>query len=117
MTILICGSRDWVDYETILLQLFALTFFTPSSEITVIDGLAWGADNLGHKAARALGYKTRRFPADWARYNIYAGPIRNQQMLDEGDPDLVLAFPLANSRGTADMVYRAKKAGIEVVIQ
>lgn len=117
MTILICGSRDWIDYETILLKLFSLTFLIPSSEITIIDGLAWGADNLGHKAARALGYKTRRFPAHWKRYGQGAGMMRNQQMLDEGNPDLVLAFPLANSRGTADMVYQAKKAGVDVVIQ
>jgi hypothetical protein len=33
------------------------------------------------------------------------GPKRNQQMLEEGKPDLVLAFP--GGRGTADMVRRA----------
>jgi hypothetical protein len=41
-----------------------------------------------------------------------AGPIRNQRMIDEGKPDLVIAFP--GGRGTADMVSRAKKAGIPV---
>jgi len=33
-------------------------------------------------------------------------------MIDEGKPDLVLAFP--GGRGTDDMVRRAEKAGIEV---
>jgi Lhr-like helicase len=34
-------------------------------------------------------------------------------MIDEGKPDLVIAFP--GGRGTADMVGRARKAGIRVV--
>ena len=34
-------------------------------------------------------------------------------MLDERRPDLVVAFP--GGRGTADMVGRARSAGIEVI--
>ena len=41
-----------------------------------------------------------------------AGPIRNQAMLDEGRPDLVVAFP--GHHGTADIVRRARAAGIKV---
>ena len=48
---------------------------------------------------------------DWKKYGKKAGPLRNQQMLEEGKPDLVVAFPGGN--GTADMVRRAKKANIE----
>ncbi len=40
--------------------------------------------------------------------------IRNQQMLDEAKPDMVLAFP--GGRGTDDMVSRAEKAGVPVTI-
>ena len=39
--------------------------------------------------------------------------LRNQRMLDEGKPDLVVAFP--GGRDTADMVRRARSAGVEVV--
>jgi hypothetical protein len=39
--------------------------------------------------------------------------MRNQQMLDEGRPTLVVAFP--GGRGTADMMRRARVAGIEVI--
>jgi hypothetical protein len=35
-------------------------------------------------------------------------------MLDEGKPHCVLAFPLPSSRGTWDMVRRAKAAGLPV---
>jgi predicted Rossmann-fold nucleotide-binding protein len=39
--------------------------------------------------------------------------MRNQRMIDEGKPDLVVAFP--GGSGTADMVRRAKRASIEVM--
>lgn len=48
--------------------------------------------------------------------DIAAGGIRNKQMLNEGKPDLVIAFPTENSKGTWDMVRRAKRAGIETVV-
>ncbi len=56
-----------------------------------------------------------KFRAKWGEYGKAAGAIRNQQMLDEGKPDLVLAFShdLANSKGTKDMVNRARKNGVE----
>ncbi len=55
----------------------------------------------------------KAIPADWDKFGKGAGPIRNQQMIDEGKPDLVVAFP--GGTGTADMVKRAKKHGIEVI--
>lgn len=54
----------------------------------------------------------RVFKADWDKHGKAAGPIRNQQMLDEGKPDLVLAF--AGGKGTDDMCRRARAAGVEV---
>jgi len=51
--------------------------------------------------------------AKWSKHGRAAGPIRNQEMIDECKPDLVVAFP--GGRGTADMVRRAKAAGIRVI--
>jgi len=53
------------------------------------------------------------FLANWRTHGKAAGPIRNQQMLDEGRPHLVVAFP--GGTGTADMVRRAKAAGVPVM--
>ena len=39
--------------------------------------------------------------------------MRNQQMIDEGKPDLVVAF--LGGRGTTDMVKRARIAGGKVI--
>jgi hypothetical protein len=50
---------------------------------------------------------------DGRLYNAAAGGIRNQRMLDEEKPNLVVAFPGGN--GTADMCRRANSAGLEVI--
>lgn len=84
---------------------------TPISE--VIAGGADGADSLGAEWAAERKIYVRIFEADWAKLNRAAGPIRNQRMLDEGKPELVVAFPGGN--GTADMIGRAHKAGVAVL--
>ena len=109
MRVLVCGSRNWTDADAILEALVALG---PVIEV-VIEGEAPGADSLAREAAQRLDIPVLKFPADWTKYGKAAGPIRNQQMLDEGHPDLVLAFPLQASRGTWDMVRRARLANIE----
>lgn len=112
MVVLVCGSRNWSNFEAILSHLAALS---PSK---VIHGGCTGADELSDKAARQLGFEVQVFKADWKRFGRAAGPLRNKRMLDEGKPDLVLAFhsDLENSRGTLDMVRRAKSSGIKVEI-
>jgi hypothetical protein len=71
---------------------------------------------MAEQIARELGLSFRCYRAEWSVYGLKAGPIRNQKMLDEGKPDLVMAFhnDLGNSRGTADMIRRAKRAGVRV---
>jgi hypothetical protein len=56
------------------------------------------------------GVDIRTFSADWDKLGAAAGPVRNQKMLVEGRPDLVVAFP--GGKGTADMVRRSERAGI-----
>ena len=79
----------------------------------VIHGGARGADYVMGEIAKAAGLPVSIYPADWRKHGKKAGPIRNQLMLDDGKPDCVLAYP--GGRGTADMVRRAKVAGVRVV--
>lgn len=80
----------------------------------LIEGGALGADRLARRWAYTVGGITvETFPADWGAHGKAAGPIRNQRMIDEGKPDVVLAFP--GGRGTADMIRRAEAAGIRVI--
>lgn len=72
------------------------------------------------------GIVGEHYPADWdnklyrnlASGKSFAGNVRNQQMLDEGKPDHVIAFHrnFNDSRGTKDMVEKARKVGITVDI-
>jgi ABC-type Fe3+-hydroxamate transport system substrate-binding protein len=81
----------------------------------IIDGDAKGADRLAGKWAVKNDFKRLAFPitsADWKRLGKGAGHIRNKQMIDEGKPTLVIAFP--GGTGTKDMVAQAKEAGIPV---
>lgn len=86
---------------------------------TLIEGEAKGADSIARDCAKYLGMIVLPFPAQWKKYGGRgrgnpAGPIRNQQMLDEGKPNLVVAFHnnIDKSKGTKDMLNRTKKAGI-----
>ncbi len=83
----------------------------------LIEGGATGADRMARYWAINKGIPVETYGADWERHGKAAGPIRNSRMIDDGLPDLVLAFVegtnLADSRGTADMVGKAERAGIE----
>ena len=52
-------------------------------------------------------------PAGIARAGTRNGAVRNQLMIALALPQLVIAFP--DGLGTADMVERARGAGIEVI--
>ena len=84
----------------------------------VVCGLAKGVDSIGEKWTYDNERKIEKFPANWDKYGKSAGMIRNKQMLDEGKPDIVLAFTddLDGSKGTKGMVNLARKAGIPVKV-
>lgn len=115
MRILITGSRDWNDSQAIAK---AILNFAPFNweEVTIVHGdCPTGADAMAQRFAESLEIETERHPANWSLYGRAAGPKRNQKMVDLG-ADIVLAFMNPGSKGTADCVKRAKKAGLTVRI-
>ena len=116
MRVLICGDRNWKDDDTIETELSLL--HKKHKVDLVIEGGANGADLDGRASATLLGIPVMEFPANWDYYKKAAGPIRNSWMIKFGQPDLVLAFhsDIQNSKGTKDMVVKARKAGIKVRI-
>ena len=109
MTVLVCGGRTFRNRAW-----FVRAMAEHASAATrILQGGAPGADRLAFEWARANSVEVTTYEADWTAHGRAAGPIRNQRMLDEGQPDLVVAFP--GTRGTADMVKRAKVAGVRVV--
>ncbi len=111
MRVLVCGGRNYFNSVVIY---NALNKLRDESKIDcLIEGGATGADAIAKVWAKALKIQIDEFKAEWTRLGDAAGPLRNQRMIDEGKPDLVLAFP--GGKGTADMVHRARLAGIKVV--
>jgi len=107
MRVLVCGGRDYRDRERMKQVLTELEI----SEL--INGGARGADSLAIELAIEWMIPVQTYHADWKKHGPKAGPIRNEAMLVHGKPDLVVAFP--GGRGTADMLRRARAAGVKVL--
>lgn len=97
--ILVCGGRDYLDAHRVFTVLDAL------SPVAIATGACpSGADEWARQWAEARVIPYSPYPANWD-LGRRAGPIRNQKMLDDFRPEVVLAFP--GGRGTADMRRRA----------
>lgn len=121
MKVLICGSRYFNRYDVmgrVMEPIFKHYYDTSkgTSDIVVISGRARGADLMGEEWAEEFNLPVEQYPADWNKYGKSAGYIRNKQMLEEGKPDLVVAFPIGESRGTRNMISLAEKANIKTII-
>lgn len=126
MRVLVCGGRDFTDRFYVyswLDKLFAPSYgdgpeaqpwWLPRPDLFLVLGGARGVDTIAEDWAVVNWVNHKVYPADWAKYGKAAGAIRNQQMLDEGNPTLVVAFP--GGRGTADMVRRATEARLAVTL-
>jgi len=108
---LVCGGRDYLDRAALYAALNDLHAARPFA--IVITGGARGADTMAHEWAMAQGIQTKVYMAEWERLGRKGGPLRNQRMLNEGKPNLVVAF--AGGRGTANMVMQARGVGVEVI--
>lgn len=124
--VLVCGGRDYRDRDAVFRVLDwwreeygvaevihgACGLYEYTAGRGATSGRLQGADRWADEWAIARGVPVRHFLADWRAHGRAAGPIRNQRMLDEVRPDVVIAFP--GGRGTADMVQRARAAGVRV---
>jgi hypothetical protein len=107
MRVLVCGGREFANRQMLTKALNRLR--QERGIVLIIAGGARGADAMAEWWAQGEGVPCDVYQADWTGLGRKAGPIRNQRMLDEGKPDLVVAFP--GGRGTADMVRRGREAG------
>lgn len=120
MKVLICGSRGWHDDGVIETVISGLTDRAErhGKRLVIVHGdNRGGADALADRIGRRWGADVRSYPADWGRFKNGAGPVRNQQMLDEESPEEVWAFRCpGKSNGTDDMVDRSKAAGVPTYV-
>lgn len=120
MRVIVAGGRTFPYIGFVFQKLDE--FHAQSPITTVIHGGARGVDTIaGEWCKSRLGVDPVVYPAKWnthksAKWNTHklaAGPIRNQQMIDEGTPDVVILFP--GNKGTRDMERKAKASGIPVI--
>lgn len=111
--ILICGDRNWADFKKVEDK---LNQFNPLEDI-IITGGCRGADKIAEYLGKKKGFKVEVFPADWNKYGLGAGPVRNKQMLDQ-NPSIVIAFhsDIDNSKGTKNCITQAAKKEIPVEV-
>ena len=107
--LLITGSRDWEDEESVRFELAGLTMMHPG--LVVVHGACpKGADAMAAKACRDIGIRQEPHPADWS-LGKSAGFRRNAEMVALG-ADACLAFIRDGSRGATHCADLAEKAGI-----
>ena len=111
--LIITGSRDFTDRHFVFATLDKEHAARPIT--LLVHGDARGADTLADHWARAHQIKVDTIPADWGRYGIKAGPIRNIEMLEKYPGAKVIGFSLGKSTGTRHCMREAKKRGHEVV--
>jgi hypothetical protein len=110
MITIIAGCRD---FNNCLVVIEAIkSSGIPISK--VISGGATGVDFLGEAWAIQHHIPKQIFPANWKEYGKSAGPRRNQEMVDIADA--LIACWDYTSRGTLDIINKAKTKGLQVYI-
>jgi hypothetical protein len=79
----------------------------------ILHGAASGADLLSVAWADKNGLRAIGFPANWGKDGKLAAQKRNQRIMSEGRPHLLLAFP--GGKGTAEMIRLAKAERLDVI--
>lgn len=113
VVVLICGDRNWNNFKLIDAFLSLLPLNTE-----IVEGKCRGADSISGYLAKKRRLIIHEEVAEWDALENSAGPIRNQKMLDKWHPNLVVAFhnDISKSKGTKDMITRAKRAKIPVLL-
>lgn len=126
MILIICGSRVFDDPEFLFRKLDSLTRKLDKKKLTIVtgaqrskapDGHWHGADFFAEKWAKENWCNLLRFHADWQKHGKAAGPIRNTEMLEESGATVLVAFRADGpSPGTDDVVTKARKKGLKVIV-
>lgn len=121
--VVIAGGRDFIDYGFLKVKVKSmLRKKMETHDIVVVCGEAKGADALGKKLAKEMGWEVESHVPDWkdlsadgavvrenkyGKYNATAGMSRSECMAKAGDA--VIVFWDGSSTGTQGMINLAKQ--------
>ena len=113
--LIIAGGRDFNNHA-LLTEVMHNGLLGPlrAYRVSIVSGMARGADASGEQFARALGLHVYEFPADWNTHGKRAGHIRNAEMAQFAGG--LLAFWDGESRGTDNMIQQMKRLGKPVKV-
>lgn len=109
LKIIIAGSRDFNNYELLKSSIDNILCNYLEYDFEFVSGGARGADALGELYAIEAEYTPKVFKANWDEFGRSAGFARNKLMGDYAD--MLIAFPLPESKGTYHMINYMKKLG------
>jgi|TARA_R110000782_G_scaffold203642_2_gene292198 hypothetical protein len=112
MRVIIAGSRDFNDYNTLERKMNII--LKNQYDVTIISGTARGADKLGERYAGQNHHKLEKYPAMWDLYGKSAGYKRNEEMANTSDAAVV--FWDGKSKGTKHMIDISKKFNLKLRI-
>lgn len=110
----IVGSRDFTNYNFLRDTLEQNPLIKRLHIKKIITGDAKGVDSLARQYALEKSIYCVAYQAIWAEHGFAAGPIRNQQIIN--DSDILVAFWDGNSKGTKNSIELAIKKKIPLVI-
>lgn len=102
----VIGSRTFTDYDKFKIELTNFLENFPHRVGILVSGGAKGADSLARRYSEENNLPFIEIPADWNKYGMSAGMIRNQEVILKAH--YVLAFWDGTSTGTLDAISRAK---------
>lgn len=101
-TILVTGSRNF-PYPDLVVDSIKLTLHRLNQSLlncNLVTGGARGVDTIAEKYWRNCGGKVTVVKPDWDMYGRAAGVLRNKDMVDRYEVDIILAFIYNHSRGS-----------------
>ena len=99
--LLVAGGRDFNDYSVLTKALWDFANAT-DDEVSIISGMARGADSLAVKWAKENSVELYEYPANWDAYGKSAGYKRNVEMSKAADGAIIFWNGL--SAGTKHMI-------------
>lgn len=108
--LIVAGGRDFNDKDRLVKEIFSLANGELAERaVSIVSGMARGADRMAHTFADVNKVQCYEFPADWDTHGRAAGHIRNREMAEFADG--LLAFWDGKSRGTQNMIETMRSMG------
>lgn len=113
--VIVAGGRDFTNRKLLADTLNDYVESLPDSyAVSLVSGMAKGADLMAWDFGRENNIEMHAFPADWETHGRGAGFIRNVQMAEFADA--LIAFWDGESRGTKHMIQTMNERSKPVTV-